>query len=178
MNCDADILRTKKQNELRFLKVRFISFGGERGIRSCILQNISDSFICYVLQNTSVIVQKRSPGAFFRWVRIPSIFSTKTKKHPLRRMLFILAEREGFEPSWDCSQTDFESAPLWPLRYLSMLDLEKEKQISFCAFTVYHKSPEIAIPFYIFAQLISLKSWSQCISIRKTTFLLWYRWAT
>ena len=23
-----------------------------------------------------------------------------------------LAQREGFEPSWDCSQTDFESAPL------------------------------------------------------------------
>ena len=32
----------------------------------------------------------------------------------------ILAEREGFEPSWDCSQTDFESAPLWPLRYRCM----------------------------------------------------------
>ena len=29
----------------------------------------------------------------------------------------FLAQREGFEPSWDCSQTDFESAPLWPLRY-------------------------------------------------------------
>ena len=31
-----------------------------------------------------------------------------------------LAERKGFEPLCDCSQTDFESAPLWPLRYLSV----------------------------------------------------------
>ncbi len=23
-----------------------------------------------------------------------------------------MAERAGFEPAWDCSQTDFESAPL------------------------------------------------------------------
>ena len=28
-----------------------------------------------------------------------------------------MAQRVGFEPTWDCSQTDFESAPLWPLRY-------------------------------------------------------------
>ena len=32
----------------------------------------------------------------------------------------MLAERAGFEPACDCSQTDFESAPLWPLRYLSV----------------------------------------------------------
>ena len=45
-----------------------------------------------------------------------------------------LAERMGFEPMCDCSQTDFESAPLWPLRYLSVyvkhgqntLNLKKE----------------------------------------------------
>ena len=38
-----------------------------------------------------------------------------------------LAERMGFEPMCDCSQTDFESAPLWPLRYLSVyVKLPKE----------------------------------------------------
>ena len=31
MNCDAEILRIKKQNELRFLKVRFISFWRRMG---------------------------------------------------------------------------------------------------------------------------------------------------
>ena len=38
------------------------------------------------------------------------------RRKPACRLIF-LAQREGFEPSWDCSQTDFESAPLWPLRY-------------------------------------------------------------
>ena len=48
----------------------------------------------------------------------------------------FLAERMGFEPMCDCSQTDFESAPLWPLRYLSVyvkhgqntLNLKKEEK--------------------------------------------------
>ena len=30
-----------------------------------------------------------------------------------------MAERVGFEPTWGCPPSDFESAPLWPLRYLS-----------------------------------------------------------
>lgn len=32
---------------------------------------------------------------------------------------FRLAERMGFEPMWRFRRTDFESASLWPLRYLS-----------------------------------------------------------
>ena len=32
----------------------------------------------------------------------------------------LLAERKGFEPLCAFAQTDFESAPLWPLRYLSV----------------------------------------------------------
>ncbi len=32
----------------------------------------------------------------------------------------VLAERVGFEPTWGCPPSDFESAPLWPLRYLSV----------------------------------------------------------
>ena|GEM_PF-4604355 len=34
--------------------------------------------------------------------------------------LFNMAERVGFEPTWGCPPSDFESAPLWPLRYLSV----------------------------------------------------------
>ena len=34
--------------------------------------------------------------------------------------LLKLAERKGFEPLCAFAQTDFESAPLWPLRYLSV----------------------------------------------------------
>ena len=40
----------------------------------------------------------------------------------LMSLAFFLAQREGFEPSWDCSQTDFESCShlvlsclLWPV---------------------------------------------------------------
>ena len=36
-----------------------------------------------------------------------------------------LAEREGFEPSCAWAQTDSESAPLWPLRYLSIIVMHK-----------------------------------------------------
>src|SRR3569832_2441157 len=31
----------------------------------------------------------------------------------------VLAERVGFEPTWALAPTDFESVPVWPLRYLS-----------------------------------------------------------
>ena len=31
-----------------------------------------------------------------------------------------MAEKEGFEPSWACTLTVFKTAPLWPLRYLSI----------------------------------------------------------
>src|SRR3569623_2644256 len=31
----------------------------------------------------------------------------------------VLAVRVGFEPSWSLAPTDFESVPVWPLRYLS-----------------------------------------------------------
>ena len=43
---------------------------------------------------------------------IPVYILSKAKTE--RRLAFrlALAQREGFEPSWDCSQTDFESAPL------------------------------------------------------------------
>ena len=37
---------------------------------------------------------------------------TESKRKPPKRVVFFLAQREGFEPSCDCSQTDFESAPL------------------------------------------------------------------
>ena len=36
----------------------------------------------------------------------------KPKRKPPEWVVFFLAQREGFEPSCDCSQTDFESAPL------------------------------------------------------------------
>ena len=45
----------------------------------------------------------------------PSLKKAKRKaykRHKPACRLIVLAQREGFEPSWDCSQTDFESAPL------------------------------------------------------------------
>ena len=44
----------------------------------------------------------------------------------MKNNTLLLAEREGFEPSCALAQTDFESAPLWPLRYLSILSFWKE----------------------------------------------------
>ena len=38
----------------------------------------------------------------------------------LSGICMVLAERVGFEPTWGCPPSDFESAPLWPLRYLSV----------------------------------------------------------
>ena len=38
--------------------------------------------------------------------------SVAKKKGQANACPFFLAETEGFEPSWDCSLTDFESAPL------------------------------------------------------------------
>ena len=36
----------------------------------------------------------------------------KAKARNLLQLRAFMAERAGFEPAWDCSQTDFESAPL------------------------------------------------------------------
>ena len=44
-------------------------------------------------------------------LRIPLFLQTKNI-HPLGGYFSSLAEKVGFEPTWDCSQTDFESAPL------------------------------------------------------------------
>ena len=46
---------------------------------------------------------------------------TKEKEPKIVDFGLNVAEREGFEPSCGFPQTDFESAPLWPLRYLSVL---------------------------------------------------------
>ena len=43
------------------------------------------------------------------------------KKRALRAHFFIMAEKVGFEPTCGCPQTLFESAPLRPLRYFSIL---------------------------------------------------------
>ena len=60
------------------------------------------------------------------------LFGTvSVQSHPLllynkrssERWPFTLAERVGFEPTWRFRQTDFESAPLWPLRYRSICKL-------------------------------------------------------
>ena len=49
----------------------------------------------------------------YRPVRIPLPKFTKTKsRKPCGLLLFVLAQREGFEPSCALAQTDFESAPL------------------------------------------------------------------
>ena len=45
----------------------------------------------------------------------------KEKEPKIGDFRLNVAEREGFEPSCAWAQTDFESAPLWPLRYLSVL---------------------------------------------------------
>ena len=56
-------------------------------------------------------------------VWLPLSLKAKTARKSLRLLLRLnraLAERKGFEPLCAFAQTDFESAPLWPLRYLSV----------------------------------------------------------
>ena len=56
--------------------------------------------------------QNNTPCCFVHCVRTPlSPPFRKRKNHPIG-WFFFLAEREGFEPSCACAQTDFESAPL------------------------------------------------------------------
>ena len=55
----------------------------------------------------------------------PIYILSKAKTERLLASRLALAEREGFEPSCACAQTDFESAPLWPLRYLSIIVMHK-----------------------------------------------------
>ena len=55
-----------------------------------------------------------------------SSYSFNYKNNEWQKPLVIfMAEREGFEPSCACAQTDFESAPLWPLRYLSITMMQQ-----------------------------------------------------
>ena len=93
----------------------------ERGIRSWFLPDVSDIIFCYVVQKSSVTVHKTT-----HWVVLFTAFEPlslrRLEKERTTRLggSSFLAEREGFEPSCACAQTDFESAPLWPLRYLSI----------------------------------------------------------
>src|SRR3569833_3263519 len=61
-----------------------------------------DSLILCVGQNVGLLSQRRE---------IYSLYS--------RSFAQVLAERLGFEPTWAFAPSDFESVPVWPLRYLS-----------------------------------------------------------
>ena len=68
------------------------SFGGEGGIRL-----LCRSYRCKTVH----------------WTLLPrSVRILSSIKKPPKWAAFLLAEREGFEPSCACAQTDFESAPL------------------------------------------------------------------
>ena len=53
----------------------------------------------------------------------------KTKNHPFW-MAFVLAQREGFEPSCDCSQTDFEELKIRLFLSLCIPNFRNFSQIS------------------------------------------------
>ena len=62
------------------------------------------------------LLPKLRLGVRFLWT-----FAQRDKNNGWHKPpVIFMAEREGFEPSCACAQTDFESAPLWPLRYLSI----------------------------------------------------------
>ena len=94
MNCDADILCTKKQNELRFLKVRFISFWRRERDSFLNFSKHSISLICYVLKNSSVTVQKQRTVLFFHCVRIP-LYSPHNEKSTASAVLFRCGGERG-----------------------------------------------------------------------------------
>ena len=85
----------------------------------------------------------------------PSFTTVKIKKkdEPSGSSYFFMAEREGFEPSCALAQTDFESAPLWPLRYLSIWMLFVARAI------LYHILFQIASPFWKDSAKFLQKCW-------------------
>ena len=98
-----------------------------RVIRSWFLLNISDFVLCNVSQKSSVTVPKQHTVLFCSLRSNPCLYSRKKQEAPSKEdASHFLAEREGFEPSCACAQTDFESAPLWPLRYLSVLNYKQK----------------------------------------------------
>ena len=51
-----------------------------------------------------------------------------------------LAQREGFEPSWDCSQTDFESLEagvFWSILSASLRSLKRRKPLILLGFLAF-----------------------------------------
>ena len=66
-------------------------FGGERGIRSWILQSISDWILSYALQNSSVTVHKTTHGVvLFTAFESLFVFSRKSKKASSKEDAFLL----------------------------------------------------------------------------------------
>ena len=78
---------------------------------------------CTALQKTDR--QPKGCKRRFPWkwgMKVENQAKLKEKEPKINDFWLWVAEREGFEPSCAWAQTDFESAPLWPLRYLSVFD--------------------------------------------------------
>ena len=76
---------------------------------------------CTALQKTDR--QSKGCKRHFPWkwgMKVKNQEKSKEKGLKINDFQPWVAEREGFEPSCAWAQTDFESAPLWPLRYLSV----------------------------------------------------------
>ncbi len=81
----------------------------------CYLSTVLDACTKQVLSYTlSRSPYGSEPGSYRKAENKPPQKVQKAKEIPSvsKETEGIVAQREGFEPSWDCSQTDFESAPL------------------------------------------------------------------
>ena len=92
-------------------KCRVLSFGGDGGILLLLSKpppEVSPKFPQTAWRHTKFGATSSNP-----------IFCMK-RKSTANAVLFLLAETVGFEPTVPWGTTDFESVPLWPLRYVSV----------------------------------------------------------
>ena len=77
------------------------------------MPDVSDFVFCYVGQKSSVTVHKTTHWVVLFTAFESHLYSRKKQEASSKEDAFcFLAEREGFEPSCACAQTDFESVRL------------------------------------------------------------------
>ena len=84
------------------------------------------SFICR--RHISHLRSKYFISKIFHSIRKERI---SLKKTIALAIVFFLAQTVRFELTCGCPQTDFESAPLWPLRYVCILQMTAVKMLNY-----------------------------------------------
>ena len=113
--CEADLFRWKT-----------VFSGGAGGISIASQSFLLDDRSLRSGARPRIISLKNSPPDYFFTQNALSGFESHLFMHKKRiplQVSFFVAERVGFEPTSLRGHHDFESCPLWPLRYRSILSI-------------------------------------------------------